>query len=236
MATNEYQLEIKDPNAIKIVFWGPTMAGKTTALAIFHAIRKHEDPERTYQFLKIEDPETGRTLGFDQATFGLSLGQGKEFKYYLFTVPGQDRFKAMRKVVASGLDGLIIILDSERSRWDENKKSLVELFDLLGDDIRSGRIKFQILLNKMDLPEDQRIQPSDVARLLEEAGVAEEMREGFANVTPTSCKNAIEDLKQALKDGNYDSSNRPESLQRIMQPIQQVIREILIYKLSELQK
>ncbi len=236
MVSDDYQLEIKDPNAIKIVFWGPTMAGKTTALAIFHAIRRHEDPERTYQFLKIEDPETGRTLGFDQATFGLSIGQGKEFKYYLFTVPGQDRFKAMRKVVASGLDGLIIVLDSEKVRWEENKKSLIELFELLGEDIKSGKIKFQILLNKMDLDENERIEPSDVVRLLDEAGVATEMLEGFTNVTPTSCKEAIEDLKETLASGKYDSSNRPESLQRIMQPIQQVIREILIHKLSESQK
>ena len=99
---------------IKIVFFGPSLAGKTTTLSIFHAIRKREDPSSVYQFLKLEDKATQRTIGFDHAIFGLgdkgSSGQ-HDFKIHLFTVPGQDRFKAMRKVVAQGLQGLIVVID-----------------------------------------------------------------------------------------------------------------------------
>ena len=93
----------------KVVFWGPTMAGKTTALTIFKVLKSLEDPENVYKFLKLEDP-TGRTLFFDQAIFGV----GKDprtglpyLKYHIFTVPGQDRHVGQRKVVTHRLHQIV---------------------------------------------------------------------------------------------------------------------------------
>ena len=218
---------------IKIVFWGPTLAGKTTALSLFHAIKKKEDPESVYNFLKLEDKATERTIGFDQATFGLGTGSGKGFKYHLFTTPGQDRFKSMRKIVINGLHGIIVVLDSEKARWDENKVSLTELFQTLGEKIYNNEVKMAIMLNKMDLPVETRISAADVGRLMLESGVSDKLRDTFASTFEVSCLEALTALRNAWGKGEWNPKRRPQPVQRIIQPIQMVIRDILI---SELRK
>ena len=187
---------------IKIVFWGPTLAGKTTALSLFHAIKKKEDPQSVYNFLKLEDKATERTIGFDQATFGLGTGAGKGFKYHLFTTPGQDRFKSMRKIVINGLHGIIVVIDSEKARWEENRDSLTELFQILGEKLYQREVKMAIILNKMDLPAETRISAADVGKLMLEAGVSDKLRDTFASTFEVSCLEALGALKEAWGKGN----------------------------------
>lgn len=221
---------------IKIVFFGPSLAGKTTTLSIFHAIKKREDPDAVYQFLKLEDKATQRTIGFDHAIFGLgekgSSGQ-HDFKYHLFTVPGQDRFHAMRRVVSQGLQGLVIVIDSTKTQWEANKESLLELFQILGEGITDGSISIQIMLNKMDLPADQRISSFEAAQLLVETGVKKNIADASVNIIETSCLLAVKDLAEIIKTGKLDPKERPQSIQRIIQPIQMIIREILIKELKK---
>ncbi len=233
MSQNEELVFEESQQGIKIVFWGPTMAGKTTALSLFHAIKKKEDPESVYNFLKLEDKQTERTIGFDQATFGLGGGPGKGFKYHLFTTPGQDRFKSMRKIVINGVQGIIVVIDSERARWDENRVSLTELFEILGTKIYSGEVKIAIMLNKMDLPSDTRISAVDVGRLMIASGVSDKLRDTFASTFEVSCLNALNSLRESWGRGEWNPKQRPQAVQRIIQPIQMVIRDILI---SELRK
>jgi len=233
LSQNEELVFEETQQGIKIVFWGPTMAGKTTALSLFHAIKKKEDPESVYNFLKLEDKQTERTIGFDQATFGLGGGPGKGFKYHLFTTPGQDRFKSMRKIVINGVQGIIVVIDSERARWDENRVSLTELFEILGTKIYSGEVKIAIMLNKMDLPSDTRISAVDVGRLMIASGVSDKLRDTFASTFEVSCLNALNSLRESWGRGEWNPKQRPQAVQRIIQPIQMVIRDILI---SELRK
>ncbi len=233
MSQNEELVFEESQQGIKIVFWGPTMAGKTTALSLFHAIKKKEDPESVYNFLKLEDKQTERTIGFDQATFGLGGGPGKGFKYHLFTTPGQDRFKSMRKIVINGVQGLIVVIDSEKARWDENRNSLTELFEILGTKIYAGEVKLAIMLNKMDLPSDTRISAVDVGKLMIESGVSDKLRDTFASTFEVSCLNALNSLRETWSQGEWNPKQRPQAVQRIIQPIQMVIRDILI---SELRK
>ena len=223
---------------IKIVFFGPSLAGKTTTLSIFHAIRKREDPSSVYQFLKLEDKATQRTIGFDHAIFGLgergSSGQ-HDFKIHLFTVPGQDRFKAMRKVVSQGLQGCIVVIDSSKTQWEANKAALQELFQIMGPQLQDGTISVQIMLNKMDLPADQRITSFEAAQLLVETGVKKNIGEAQVNIIEVSCLQAVKDLAEVIKAGKFDPKDRPASIQRIIQPIQMIIREILIKELRKRQ-
>ena len=223
---------------IKIVFFGPSLAGKTTTLSIFHAIRKREDPSSVYQFLKLEDKATQRTIGFDHAIFGLgergSSGQ-HDFKIHLFTVPGQDRFKAMRKVVSQGLQGCIIVIDSSKTQWEANKIALQELFQIMGQQLQDGTISVQIMLNKMDLPAEQRINTFEAAQLLVETGVKKNIGEAQINFIEVSCLRAVQDLADVIKAAKFDPKDRPSSIQRIIQPIQMIIREILIKELRKRQ-
>jgi len=223
---------------IKIVFFGPSLAGKTTVLSIFHAIRKREDPSSVYQFLKLEDKATQRTIGFDHAIFGLgergSSGQ-HDFKIHLFTVPGQDRFRAMRKVVSQGLQGMIVVIDSSKTQWEANKASLKELFEIMGEEITNGSISVQIMLNKMDLPISERISSFEAAQLLVESKIKAKIADAQVNILEVSCLAAVKDLAEVIKAGKFDPKDRPPTIQRIIQPIQMIIREILIKEIRKRQ-
>ena len=217
---------------IKIVFFGSSLAGKTTALSIFHAIKNQTDPDAVYKFQKIEDKVTHRTIALDHATFGLgnkNTHGEHDFKYHLFTVPGQDRFKAMRKVVAEGLQGLIIVIDSTKAQWEDNRRALLELFEFFGNDLNNGKLAVQIMLNKMDLPKESRISSYDTAKLLVETKVKPNFNEAQVNIIETSCLQAVKDLSVAIKSGQLKNPKEyPQSVQRIMQPITNIVREILV--------
>ena len=222
---------------IKIVFFGSSLAGKTTALSIFHAIKNQTDPDAVYKFQKIEDKVTHRTIALDHATFGLgnkNAGGEHDFKYHLFTVPGQDRFKTMRKVVSEGLQGLIIVIDSTKVQWEDNKRSMLELFEFFGESLTDGSIAVQIMLNKMDIPQASRISSYDAARLLVETKVKKNLNDAQVNIIETSCLQAVKDLSGAIKAGQLkDPKTYPPSVQRIMQPITNVVREILVKDLKK---
>ncbi|MHA1449522.1 MAG: hypothetical protein ACTSP4_08900 [Candidatus Hodarchaeales archaeon] len=228
----------------KIVYWGTTMAGKTTALTIIKVLKSLEDPSNVYKFLKLEDP-TGRTLFFDQAIFGI----GKDsrglplLKYHVYTTPGQDRHVSQRKVVLRGAHGLIIVIDSDKTRWDDNKRSLMEINDLAGDLLANGSLPYYILLNKMDLPADQRISALEVGKLLVEAGAASNLKDAAVRVVEASCIHGSNDLKALLTEnpreaitdeaGLLKKSVRPKSVQRVVKPLEFLVREIVVNLLKQ---
>lgn len=230
--------------SVKIVYWGPTMAGKTTALTITKVLKSLEDPENVYKFLKLEDP-TGRTLFFDQGIFGIgkTASGAPILKYHLFTVPGQERHAGQRKVVLRGAHGLIAVVDSEKSRWQENKKALMEINELAGDKLAQGTLPYFIMLNKMDLPADQRITSLDVQKLLQESGMTENLRDAAVRIIEMSCLQARDDLKKLLgssdrssitdEDGKLKKEYRPQSVQRVIKPVEGLIREIIVLMMQQ---
>ncbi len=229
---------------VKIVFWGPTLAGKTTALTITKVLKSLEDPENVYKFLKLEDP-TGRTLFFDQAIFGIGKTAAglPILKYHLFTVPGQERHAGQRKVVLRGAHGLIVVIDSEKSRWEENKFALQEINDLAGDKLTSGALPYFIMLNKMDLPKDQRISSLEVSKLLSESGVTSSLRDAAVRIIEVSCLDARDDLKSLLssgdrtqivdENGRLRKEYRPQSVIRVIKSVESLIREIIVQMMKQ---
>ncbi|MHA2202095.1 MAG: hypothetical protein ACW991_00260 [Candidatus Hodarchaeales archaeon] len=229
---------------VKIVFWGPTLAGKTTALTITKVLKSLEDPENVYKFLKLEDP-TGRTLFFDQAIFGVGRTAAglPILKYHLFTVPGQERHAGQRKVVLRGAHGLIVVVDSEKSRWEENKFSLKEINTLAGDKLASGALPYHIMLNKMDLPKEQRISSLEVGKLLNESGVVGSLRDAAVRIVEVSCLEARDDLKKLLSqsdrskivdvNGRLKKEIRPMSVTRVIKSVESLIREIIIQMMKQ---
>ncbi|NHJ02044.1 MAG: hypothetical protein EAX86_07845 [Candidatus Heimdallarchaeota archaeon] len=231
---------------VKIVFWGPTLAGKTTALTITKVLKSLEDPENVYKFLKLEDP-TGRTLFFDQAIFGIGKTTAglPILKYHLFTVPGQERHSGQRKVVLRGAHGLIIVIDSEKSRWEENKFALEEINQLAGDKLANGTLPYHIMLNKMDLPKEQRISALEVGKLLSESRVVASLRDAAVRIVEVSCLEARDDLKALLSSGDRSKivdqtgklkkEYRPPSVTRVIKSVETLIREIIIQMMKQQQ-
>ncbi|WP_448587927.1 GTP-binding protein [Thermocrinis sp.] len=128
---------------LKIVYYGPSMSGKTTNL---------ESLSRLYglKLTKI-DTEGERTLVFDFATKKVPVGN-MTASFAIYTVPGQEIYKDIRLTVLKGVDGIIFVADAQKERLEEN----VRFFDLLKEDLPKVGKKYKdvpmvIQYNKMDL-------------------------------------------------------------------------------------
>jgi signal recognition particle receptor subunit beta len=125
----------------KIVYWGPSLGGKTTAVKWLFA--KEGMAEGKMQ--SIVDP-TGRTLFFDRMVAGIA-----NVKLQIYTVAGQRRHKFQRKTILNGVDGIVFVFDSQVEQWNENLWSLEELLEHLGKDLGTS-IPIIVMVNKQDLP------------------------------------------------------------------------------------
>jgi signal recognition particle receptor subunit beta len=128
---------------IKIVFYGPSLSGKTTALRwLFANVRSLAKGK----IIEISD-ELGRTTFFDFVPIGAS----ERIVFDVFTVAGQRRHAASRIKVLRDCDGLIFMADSTPEQMNENLASIQELRIALGTD-RMAMLPIIISLNKRDLP------------------------------------------------------------------------------------
>jgi mutual gliding-motility protein MglA len=107
----------------KIVYYGPGLGGKTTTLQYIHATAK---PEHRGKMVSLATP-VDRTLYFDFLPIRLPNVRGMNVRLQLFTVPGQVYYNATRKLVLTGVDGVVLVFDSQRARMDANLESLENL-------------------------------------------------------------------------------------------------------------
>ncbi|MFW9990606.1 MAG: ATP/GTP-binding protein [Candidatus Odinarchaeota archaeon] len=128
---------------LKIVFYGPSLSGKTTQLK---SLYNHAEGIDKGKFTSLEDP-TGRTLFFD---FVPMQATGKVI-FDVYTTAGQSRHKHQRKIVLNAVDGIIFVVDSSKDALQDNIDSLKELRRELGSDL-GEKIPMVVTLNKRDLP------------------------------------------------------------------------------------
>lgn len=132
----------------KIVYVGPSLGGKTTNVKAIHTMI----PDQARTALQSIDTEGDRTLFFDYFSFDLEEVAGFKTKFLVYGVPGQPYYRSTRKMVLNGVDGLVFIADSDRSRLNDNLESLQDLKGMLeeyGYDYES--IPMVIQYNKRDL-------------------------------------------------------------------------------------
>ncbi|MHA1909094.1 MAG: GTP-binding protein [Candidatus Thorarchaeota archaeon] len=128
---------------IKIVFYGPSLSGKTTALRwLFGNVRSLSKG----RLVEIAD-ELGRTTFFDFVPVTAS----ERIVFDVFTVAGQRRHARSRISVLRDADGIIFMADSRPEMMNENLASLEELRIALGTD-RLATMPIVVSLNKRDLP------------------------------------------------------------------------------------
>jgi signal recognition particle receptor subunit beta len=85
----------------------------------------------------------------------VDIGKIHEFstKFQLYTVPGQVYYNATRKLVLRGVDGLVFVADSQKSKMDENIESLQNLVENLSEyEYNLDKIPLVFQYNKRDLP------------------------------------------------------------------------------------
>lgn len=135
--------------AIKLVYYGPAMSGKTTNLQQIHA---RMDAKRRGRLLTLDTKED-RTLYFDLLPLSFKSQTGVTVKVKLFTVPGQVMHNTTRKVVLQGCDGVAFIADSQIAETKNNNESFANLRQNLRDNkLDQEGVPIVIQFNKRDLP------------------------------------------------------------------------------------
>lgn len=135
--------------AIKLVYYGPALSGKTTNLQQIHA---RMDPKRRGRLLTLDTKED-RTLFFDLLPLAVKAASGVTVKVKLFTVPGQVMHNTTRKVVLQGCDGVAFIADSQIAETKNNNESFANLKQNMKENrLNPEEIPIVIQFNKRDLP------------------------------------------------------------------------------------
>ncbi len=133
---------------LKIVYYGPALSGKTTNLQNLHSIL---DPAHTGKLISLAT-ETDRTLFFD--FLPIELGKIRDFsvRFQVYTVPGQIRYNATRKLVLKGADAVIFVADSQKELLEDNLESYTNMREnLIANNINPNDIPVVMQYNKRDL-------------------------------------------------------------------------------------
>lgn len=135
---------------IKIVYYGPGRGGKTTNLEYIYKKFNHRIKSEMVSLKTHGD----RTLFFDFLPFDIGDVLGHTLKVQLYTVPGQVKYNATRRVVLRGVDGIVFVADAMKVVREKNILSLKNLYENLKDYNRSiFKIPLLFQYNKMDLAE-----------------------------------------------------------------------------------
>ena len=137
--------------AIKLVYYGPALSGKTTNLQALHQLTHEASRGR----LMTLDTKDDRTLFFDMLPLVINAGTdagGMSLRVKVFTVPGQVVHTSTRRLVLQGADGVAFIADSQMSETENNAAAFLDLRDNLRELGRSMKeMPLVIQFNKRDL-------------------------------------------------------------------------------------
>lgn len=134
---------------LKVVYYGPGLSGKTTNLQHLYSIL---DSSSRGKFISLAT-ESDRTLFFD--FLPVELGKIKDFsvRFQLYTVPGQIRYNATRKLVLKGADAVVFVADSQTDMKEQNIESFSNMKEnLVANNLNPDDILVVFQFNKRDLP------------------------------------------------------------------------------------
>ncbi len=135
---------------VKIVYYGPGRGGKTTNLEYIY--KKFSSRVKT-EMVTIKT-HGDRTLFFDFLPFDIGKVNGYDVKVQLYTVPGQVKYNATRRLVLRGVDGIVFVADSMMVRREKNILSIKNLQEDLANYKKSiFKIPLVLQYNKVDLVE-----------------------------------------------------------------------------------
>lgn len=138
--------------ALKLVYYGPALSGKTTNLKALHDLTRAESRGR----LMTLETKDDRTLFFDMLPLVFKAeteGGAMNLRVKVFTVPGQVVHASTRRLVLQGADAVAFIADSQVSETENNTASFLDLRTNIKELGRSMRdVPLIIQFNKRDLP------------------------------------------------------------------------------------
>ena len=132
----------------RIVYWGIQGAGKTTNL---HAVYQRLRPDHRGELVEMPtriDP----TVSYEILPIELGEIAGVRTQMRIIAVPGAREHAPTRKQLLDQMDGLVLVIDAQRDRIDENLASFEELRQCLDAYGRSlDSLPLVIQYNKRDL-------------------------------------------------------------------------------------
>ena len=135
---------------VKIVYYGPGRCGKTTNLEY---INEKYSQQIVSEMVSLKT-HGDRTLFFDFLPFDMGQIKGYDVKIQLYTVPGQVKYNATRKLVLKGVDGMVFVADAMEKQRKKNIRSLNQLHENLQSYNESiFKIPLVMQYNKVDLAE-----------------------------------------------------------------------------------
>jgi signal recognition particle receptor subunit beta len=135
--------------AIKLVYYGPALSGKTSNLQALHRVA---DKSSSGRLMTLETKDD-RTLFFDLLPLTFKSRGGLAIRLKVFTVPGQVIHGSTRRLVLQGADGVAFIADSRISETQHNTDSFMDLRDNLKQNgLSLKQLPLVIQFNKRDLP------------------------------------------------------------------------------------
>lgn len=136
---------------IKVVYYGPGRGGKTTNLEYIN--NKYRERIKT-EMVSIKT-HGDRTLFFDFLPVDIGKIHGFDIKIQLYTVPGQVKYNATRKLVLKGVDGIVFVADMQKERQENNIKALEQMKEnLISHNKDMLKIPLVMQYNKYDLKDE----------------------------------------------------------------------------------
>src|SRR5436190_5741890 len=133
----------------KIVYYGPALCGKTTNLQFIY---DSTAPQAKGELISLAT-DADRTLFFDFLPLDLGTVRGFKTRFHLYTVPGQAFYDASRKLILKGVDGVVLVADSQEARMEANVESLANLDrNLKEQGYELKTVPYVLQFNKRDLP------------------------------------------------------------------------------------
>ncbi|MFZ2053658.1 MAG: GTPase domain-containing protein [Candidatus Aminicenantales bacterium] len=215
--------------AIKIVYYGPGLSGKTTNLRFIYF---KLDPSSRGDLVCLET-DTERTYFFDLLPVKAGLIGDYKVHFQLMTVPGQIFCEASRKNVLRGADGIVFVADSQIPLLDANLESFDNLrrnLLSLEVDINSTPLVFQY--NKRDLDDlipvetfNQLLNPQSLpyveASAINGIGVFETLKEVAKLTVP-----AVKEEVLGVADGEEEKAAAGNSAQEAVREATQKEEEV----------
>jgi len=138
--------QMMEEGKLKICVFGTFNAGKSSFIRAL-------DPDTRHIEANCPGGTTTVALDFGRVRVG-------ERMVYLFGTPGQERYEFVRQILARGMDGAVIIVDSTAAPDEMTRK--------LSEWLKELAVPVAFMLNKCDLPESY---PSRFAPEIGEASV-----------------------------------------------------------------
>jgi signal recognition particle receptor subunit beta len=135
---------------LKLVFFGPAAAGKTSALNYLYRVLR---PDVRGQLVSV-NTGTDRTLFFDFYPAPPPKLLGVTIHVQIYAAAGSVQNDATRRALLAGVDGVLFIADSRKGRERDNIQALEELRNcLLELNLKLAEVPLVLAWNKRDVPE-----------------------------------------------------------------------------------